>query len=330
MANLFRRGLNYIKRKVNVLKLRHKNKLEFDAVLKTEMKREWKAYVNEKNILLLAHSLEKGMGIENPRIGFGRKKAEMLISEINVYASCSCDLSDKYIYSEAMSVLDSYIRFSLKNGTDVSELLNEYDKLLNKYGTYTPLAAGYNESNSSSLYEDINYDSILNFFSSRHSIRSYDKRSVSQDDMDKVLSLASRAPSACNRQTVKVFWTNDKEKVDKINEYVPGNQGFENAIPNWAIIAADRDMFGEKEALQWYIDGGIFVSHLILAFHACKIGCCVFQLPIALENMDKIRSVASIPDNFDVVCAVGFGYAKENVKYLSAARKPVSDYAVRF
>ena len=165
---------------------------------------------------------------------------------------------------------------------------------------------------------------------SRHSIRGYEKKPVSKVEMDKVLAAASFAPSACNRQPIKVFWTNKPDSVSRISEYVPGNKGFEDAIPNWAIVAADRTMFGEQEVLQWYVNGGIYVSHLVQAFHAYKLGSCIFQIPIVLDRVEEIRKVAGIPNHYAIVCAVGFGYPKQTVKCLAATRKPVYEYGVHF
>ena len=148
--------------------------------------------------------------------------------------------------------------------------------------------------------------------------------------MEKVLETASFAPSACNRQPIKVFWTNNSNSVFQISKCVPGNKGFEDDIPNWAIVAVDRTMFGEQEVLQWYVNGGIYVSYLVQAFHAHKLGSCIFQIPIGTDCAKDIQKVADIPNQYAIVCAVGYGYPQHIVKCLAAARKPVSDYEVYF
>ena len=58
---------------------------------------------NEVNLLLLAHSLEKGMGINNPRRGFGIEKATRLINEISIYVARVKHPITGYAYNEAMA-----------------------------------------------------------------------------------------------------------------------------------------------------------------------------------------------------------------------------------
>lgn len=284
---------------------------------------------NEVNLLLLAHSLEKGMGTNTPRRGFGIEKASKLIDEINAYVARIEQPVTRYVYNEAMSVLGTYIQFTVDSGVEISALTAAYQKILELYGVEM-LSAGYTVVDTDALYKSVDTESALGFMSSRHSIRSFENRPVSETEMDKVLETASLAPSACNRQPIKVFWTNKPDSVSRISEYIPGNKGFEDAIPNWAIVAADRTMFGEQEVLQWYVNGGIYVSHLVQAFHAHKLGSCIFQIPIGLDCMKEIRKVAGISDHYAIVCAVGFGYPKWTVKCLAATRKPVCEYGVHF
>lgn len=75
---------------------------------------------------------------------------------------------------------------------------------------------------------------------------------------------------------------------------------------------------------------GRYASHFVLACHANHIGSCIFQLPIAYESIDRIRQVAHIPNNYAIICAVGFGKPKTQVKRLMASRKPIGDYAEIF
>lgn len=283
----------------------------------------------ELNLLLLSHSLEKGMGIENTRIGFGKEKAKRLLEEVTIFTSHTEMPEISYAYNEAMSVLKSYIQFTTDNGVVISEIEKCYEELNNRYA-HIKQNAGYEIVDTEKMYREIKCDSSSSFLESRHSFRSYDKRPVEKEIMEKILMVASSAPSACNRQPIKVFWTNSNSSVARLSEVIPGNKGFENEIPNWAIIAVDRAMFGEQECLQWYVNGGIYASYLVLAMHAFHIGSCIFQIPISWNGISDIRTIAGIPNRFSITCAIGFGYPKDKVKCLCSARKPVSEYNTQF
>lgn len=229
------------------------------------------------------------MGIENPKIGFGQTKAKRLLEEIALYVSHTDAPEVLYAYNEGMSVLERYIQFTIDSGVSVSELEKSYQNLLNKNKPDVQ-KAGYEVVDTATMYGAIEKDASSYFLRSRHSIRSYKMRSVEKDIMESVLAIAAASPSACNRQPVKVFWTNSASSVARISKVIPGNKGFENAIPNW----------------------------------------CIFQIPISWGGIPEIKKIAGIPEYFAIACAVGFGYPKDQVKCLCAARKPVSEYCVQF
>ncbi len=142
--------------------------------------------------------------------------------------------------------------------------------------------------------------------------------------------LANHAPSACNRQPVKVYITNELSMVDKVSSLIPGNIGFEDEVPNWVIVTVDRRMFGTNEVLQWYVNGGIYLSYLVEAMHAYHIGSCIFQIPLTHPNSQKLYKLISIPKNEAIIAGVGFGYAKSKNKFLSATRRPVDEVCNKF
>lgn len=130
---------------------------------------------NEVNLLLLAHSLEKGMGINNPRRGFGIEKATRLINEISIYVARVKHPITGYAYNEAMSVLGEYIQFTVNSGVDISSLIDVYQRILEQYGIKR-VNAGYTEIDVDALYNSIDFQSALHFMESRHSIRSFEKK----------------------------------------------------------------------------------------------------------------------------------------------------------
>lgn len=279
----------------------------------------------ELDLLLLSHSLEKGMGIPRPRSKFGYKKAVRLLELLEEYLKYGYN-TQTYAFNEGASVLRAYLSFT---DNEVSTLYSRY-KIIEE-STVTKYAAGPSIcQNMNELYEKIDLEQINYFLRSRHSIRSYEKKIVEDEVIYKVLDLASTAPSACNRQPIKVYITTDPKIVMRISDIIPGNQGFEDEIINWAIVVADRNMFAPGEALQWYINGGIYLSYFIEALHAYNLGSCIFQIPIVHSATSKLRDLVAIPNNEAIIAAVGFGYPSKENKFLAASRKPVEEVWVKF
>ena len=164
------------------------------------------------------------------------------------------------------------------------------------------------------IYAKLDEKVITRFITTRHSIRSFSSDRVSDNVMENVLKLSFFAPSACNRQPIKVYWTSNQEKVREIDGCIPRNKGFGNQILNYEITGVDRNMFGKNEILEWYVNGEIYISYFVMALHTYKLGSCIFQMPIIYGKLSRIYHVEGIPDNFAIICAIGFGYPKEEVK----------------
>lgn len=279
----------------------------------------------EVNLLLLAHSLEKGMGLPNPRARFGLKKAVSCLDLLEQYQKEGKDIN-RYAYIESLSVLETYFHFT---DNDCMEYVDRIKKIKAQVKNLYP--AGYEEIGSmKAIYDKLDFEQIEYFIRSRHSIRSYEPVAVDEEIIHSVLRLASCAPSACNRQPVKVYWTPEPDKVKQLNKLVPGNQGFEEEIPNWAIATVDRKMFGAAETLQWYVNGGIYLSYLVEAFHAYKLGSCIFQLPTTYQCTADIKRLIGASSGEAIIAAVGFGVPREKNKFLVASRRPVVETLVKF
>ena len=271
---------------------------------------------NELSILLLCHSLEKGMGLEEVRKGFGQEKAKSLVGVLDRNQNV-----DGYEFREGMSVLKAWLEYSESQNVDVHLIREQFERIAS-VKSYKENKAGMEfYSPQKDVYERVDVQSVKNFIRKRHSVRCYKKEKVSSEVMQEVLELAVCAPSACNRQPSKVYWTSDEKTVAEIDKCVPGNKGFENAVPNWAIITTDRKMFGKMEILQWYVNGGIFVSYFIQALQLHGLGSCIFQMPITFKSIPQIRKIANIPENEAIVCMIGFGYPKDEVKHIMADRR---------
>lgn len=280
---------------------------------------------DELSILLLCHSLEKGMGLEKVRKGFGQEKAKALVNVLDRTQNV-----DSYEFREGMSVLKVWLEYSESQNVDVCLIREKFERIVQDRAYKENKAGVEFYSPQKEVYECVDEQSVKKFIQNRHSVRSYKKEKVSEELMHEVLELASSAPSACNRQPSKVYWTSDENTVSEIDKCVPGNKGFENAVPNWAIITSNRKMFGKTESLQWYVNGGIFVSYFIQALQLHGIGSCIFQIPITFKTIPQIRKIANIPQNEAIVCMIGFGYPKDEVKHIMADRRKAKEIGVKF
>ena len=300
--------------------------LEYSHSLRNN-KNARKSYL-EAQILVLTHSLEKGLGLENTRVGYGKKKAEQLIEEIEKYMQQGYSQTS-YVFLEAVRVMEVYLEYQRAKGVNnealdlkvksIKGLLNTNElKLLNEY------SAGFTLYNKEELLraQDFNFQE---FISLRHSIRTYKPELIGEDIMRKVVEMANLAPSACNRQPIKVYCSGSREVVNETDRLITGNYGFKGVIPNYAIITCDRACFFDNEQFQWYVNGGIYLSYFTLALHSLGIGTLIMQWFPFYKTENILKKFYGISKNEAIVAIVGYGYYADEFKCICAQRKNIDE-----
>lgn len=277
-------------------------------------------------VLLLCHALEKGMGINNVKPGYGLDKAARLISL--VLSLQAQRKTDKYIFRESCSVIKVFLEYQKNEGFNVTDLEDQFKKIEISKDKYLP--AGYLNIGKENFLQgmECNFEKLI---LSKHTLRMCSDESVSKKDFQTAVRYALKAPSACNRQPWKVFYSLDKTKNKSLGELVPGNKSFSADIPYYCVVTVDRSLFGSNEVYQWYINGGIFITYLTLSLHSIGIGSCIFQYPDFYKTEAKIRKLLCIKKKSEVIVAIiGYGKYPDEAKCIEAARKPVDEVAIEF
>ena len=79
-------------------------------------------------IILLAHTVEKGLSVTNPRMKFGSVKIERLLGYLTKYDS----LWDVFPVEKSYGCLKEYIEFHLNKNVDLGELGEKINVFLSK------------------------------------------------------------------------------------------------------------------------------------------------------------------------------------------------------
>ncbi len=279
----------------------------------------------EAKILRQAHILEKGMSLSNPREKFGVQKAHELLDMIDKYISLGFEIKNSSPVINGIGVLNAYLNFHKNRGegyepVDVISRFKGFKKYLssNNYGIKS---ISYNEINN---LIGGNFES---FFKSRHSVRQFASKPVSTDDIKKVVTLAMRAPSACNRQSCKAYFYNDSRVNTELGKLIAGNTGFEDETQNYLVVTSDMSAFYNSfERNQVYVDGGIFAMALVECLHYYGIASCILQNGEFKDKNKKIKKICkNIPENEKIILFIAIGYYKDNVVYATSHRKKLDD-----
>lgn len=278
----------------------------------------------ERDMLILAHSLEKGMGIPNPRKGYGKEKASRLIQKILEYQRNYGE--GGFPFFESLAILDKYIDLQHSQNENIKSIDEERSKLLlNNAQLEYHCEAGSKSFTFEQLASDSSCE-LLKILESRHSIRHFSDELITEEELVRVVNIANRAPSACNRQPIKLYYTSNQKKSRELERLIDGSHGFKGETPYYMIVTSNRAFFYNDEYLQWYTNGGIYLGFLTIAFHSCGIGSVILQWKYAQKNEKLVKELFSINKNEAIVALIGYGkYPKDGTKCIVAQRKPASE-----
>jgi nitroreductase len=276
----------------------------------------------EALVILKYHSLEKGLLHNTVRYKFGRETVIALL--LLLQKKQIIKIRDRSQISSAYLVVCKYYELHVENNVDISDYFS--DNLYSQFKSYVDVKGeSVLEHNSNDYFENNDKD-FYNFSKSRHSVRDYCGELIDIAIINRVIDLAKYAPSVCNRQPVKVYYIDDKVKVDNILEVQGGLKGYDKNIYQLLVVVADRNYFytvGERNQL--YIDGGIFLMNLLYALHFYNIAACPAHWGMNSGKDKKIAKQLSLDKSEKVISLVSIGLPSQNFKTCKSNRRSTDE-----
>ena len=270
------------------------------------------------SIMLLVHSLEKGMCFPNPR-PFGMDKAKELITLLNAYSTSN---QGEFEYKLGLSVLFAWVDFFEKHGWQNEPTYKDVLDYLQDKEQSIEIMAGAKVYKSSKILADTTVvDEIL---LSRHSVRDYQDRKIDLDDVQFALKCFVETPTACNRQMCRVYYIQSEEIRELLNNVVIGVPGFNKKTVQYFVITYDLAAFaysGERQ--QGLFNAGLCTMNFVNGLHVKGIGSCCLQWSNKYKQDAEVRKQLGLRDSERIGIVIGAGYyLEENVIPCSVRRKP--------
>lgn len=134
---------------------------------------------------------------------------------------------------------------------------------------------------------------------SRRSIRNYEKRDIPKEVLDQILEAGRMAPSAANKQPWHFIVVTDEELKRELAKGLFSR--FIKDAPVTIVGCAHKDRFAGRWSI---ISTTIALQNMVIAAWALEVGSCW----IGAFSEDKVRRLLEIPDKYDVVAIIPFGY----------------------
>jgi nitroreductase len=179
----------------------------------------------------------------------------------------------------------------------------------------------------------------------RRSVRTYEDRPVDREITDRIVRAGLRAPSAGFSQGWGFLVLDAPEDIARFRQTVTPDEDADHwmaanvraplIIVPFSNKAAYLDRYAEGDkgftdrsdawwpAPYWDIDTGFAAMLMLLAAIDEGLGACFFGIP--KERIGDLRKAFGVPDQFNPIGAISFGYAAEPARDLSARRKPRSE-----
>lgn len=302
VKNIFIEGILYFK---------HSSVFSIDTFEKTESR-----------IILHYHSIEKGLLHKTIKMEFGKKIVIDLIKLLK-----DEEIKKRYKQSQiavAYSAICEYYQLHQNKNWDISSFFSKDD--YNLFKDLSTLEFNNIQEHKVESYFKHTLDNFSSFSGSRDSVRDFTGEKIPLEIIHKVIQLASNAPSVCNRQPTKVYYLDDKNKIEKIFDIQKGFMGYTDNLVQLLIVVSNRNYFYKVgERYQMFIDGGVFLMNLLYALHFYKIGACPAHWGVNFEQDKEIQRIVGLKNSEKVICLVPIGIPQNEFKTTLSLRRSTEE-----
>ncbi|WP_411360702.1 nitroreductase family protein [Pseudidiomarina sp. YC-516-91] len=157
---------------------------------------------------------------------------------------------------------------------------------------------------------DITPEQLHVLFQRRRSVRWYQPQQVPLDEVHRAMSMASLAPSACNRQPFEFYVVQEPKRAAKIANMAGGTVGFAEQISNLIVVVGDLKAYpAERDRHCIYIDASLASMQLMLAFETMGIATCPINWPDIEFREKLLEQELGLTGEQRPVMLIAFGYA---------------------
>ena len=141
----------------------------------------------------------------------------------------------------------------------------------------------------------------------RESIRKYDGRKPSEEQLAQILEAGRLAPPAFNKQPQRVYILESDEALAKMDKVHPCRYGASMVL----LVCGDTTVAAGHESNSTAMtDATIAATHMLLA--ACNAG--VDSVWAGVHQMEKTQEVFGLPKTMIPICFIDLGFRPDGFK----------------
>lgn len=276
-------------------------------------------------IIMGYHVIEKGLTMPKRRLSFGHGVVLELMSlierHVRVYGITHPQIR------HAIGVVKAYdeMHRGADCRSDEGEYWLEIERFIGNYANIPVAAQRHMTREEFFLHRESSFPA---FAMSRHTLRHYEG-TVDLDTIKKAVSLAQCAPSACNRQHIRVYCVADHTVRDQIYSLQNGNRGFGHLADKLLVITGDlEDVRWLAERHDVYTNGGIFLMNLCYALHYYEVAHCILNCSLRVAEDRALHEILGVPESEVFISILSCGRAPAEFDVASSPRRELSEIFV--
>lgn len=272
----------------------------------------------EKNdmtgLLVAGHVIEKGLTMPEGRLGFGYPRIRDLISRCKVFVKkYPCE---KIEIQAAINDLAQYLKLHESNNFDLPADINKGIKELLAYQKCQVKDCQF-------VSKEEFFKETKNFFDlahQRHTVRWYSDTEIDKKELIEAIELATTAPSACNKQSIKVYVIETPSLKTEVLNIHTGNRGWGHNANKILLLTSDMNCWNFQFRTSAFLDGGIFTQNLLYALHYHNIAACTMNAELTPKAIEKLRSLIGFKQSEIPIDFIAIGVPPATFKYAGSQR----------
>lgn len=149
-------------------------------------------------------------------------------------------------------------------------------------------------------------------------VRGYQERPIPEDLIGRIVEAGRLSASASNRQPWHFVVITERETLQRLGQAVTTGSYVAGA-PMAIVVAVERESrFGISDASR-------AIQSMVLTAWDAGVG----SNWTGFAGMDQVRSILDIPEDYDAIALLPFGYPAEERRAGKKARRPLSEVASR-
>ncbi len=171
---------------------------------------------------------------------------------------------------------------------------------------------------------------LMDIIEKRRSVRKYEDKEISKQDLDKIFKSVRWAPSWANTQCWDIIVVKDKKIRESLQATIGPKNPATKSIVSASVLLALCGKTGESGYYKgkvttkfgdWLLfDLGIATQNICLTAHALGLGTVI----VGLFDHDKAKKILNVPDTHEVVALIPLGYPAHEPK--PPKRKAVEEF----